>query len=233
MKTKNETLLSILLCAVVAYALALLTYCTLKNVYSTSADFISAFGSILGACGTFFAAFIAVYLFNDWRLEYRKNLEKEIIIRLISIIEDLHFNFKPEIDILNEAVNSELRKITRAKKLDQVHYDETMRKKINYLGKTVISTVSESNNLDNLITNYLQAHETLAKHSLNYINIFNVCKGYQAPEFPFVETYPKYFKEKIDIDISTDHSILDEFSNYDTSFENLIENLNNHLKSIK
>ncbi|MDC5210388.1 hypothetical protein MSC32_16735 [Acinetobacter baumannii] len=233
MNSKYEKLIVVVLWSVVAYAVALLTFCTFKNIYNLNADFISAFGSILGACAAIFAAVVAAYLFNDWKLEYRKNLEKEIIIRLIGIIEDLHFNFKPEIDILSEAVNSELRNITRAMKLDQIHYDETVRKKIKYLGKTTISTVSDSKDLDNLITNYLQAHEFLARQSFNYVNIFNVCKGYQAPEFPFVETYFKYFKEKINIDISTGHSILDKFSNYDTSFENLIDNLNNHLKSIK
>lgn len=67
MKSKKINLLLVILWGVVAYAIALLTYYTMKNFLHSSADDISAFGSILGACGAFFAAFVATYLFNDWK----------------------------------------------------------------------------------------------------------------------------------------------------------------------
>jgi len=43
----------------------------MNNFLNSSADDISAFGSILGACGAFFAAFVATYLFNDWKEQQR------------------------------------------------------------------------------------------------------------------------------------------------------------------
>ncbi|MDO7539729.1 hypothetical protein Q5M52_10700 [Acinetobacter nosocomialis] len=67
MKSKKLNLSLVILWGVVAYAIALLTYCTMNNFFHSSADDISAFGSILGACGAFFAAFVATYLFNDWK----------------------------------------------------------------------------------------------------------------------------------------------------------------------
>lgn len=76
---KRINLLSIVLWGVVSYAVALLTYCTMKNVFNASEGYISAFGSILGACGTFFAAFIAVYLFVDWTVSAKFNQKKEVI----------------------------------------------------------------------------------------------------------------------------------------------------------
>ncbi|EQB5549259.1 hypothetical protein [Acinetobacter baumannii] len=96
MNSKKETLFSVLLCGVVVYAIALLIYCTFKNFIGASADFISAFGSILGACAAIFAAFVAAYLFNDWREIHNQTTYKDICtsifntqtklnVRLISI----------------------------------------------------------------------------------------------------------------------------------------------------
>lgn len=67
MNRRNLNFLALLLWGVVAYAIGLLIYCSMKYVFNTSGENISAFGSILGGCGAFFAAFVAVYLFNDWR----------------------------------------------------------------------------------------------------------------------------------------------------------------------
>ncbi|MDO7219853.1 hypothetical protein [Acinetobacter nosocomialis] len=67
MNRRKLNLSVVILWGVVAYAIALLTYYTMKKFLSSSADDISAFGSILGACGAFFAAFVATYLFNDWK----------------------------------------------------------------------------------------------------------------------------------------------------------------------
>ena len=67
MNRRKLNLLALLLWGIVAYAIALLTYCTMQDVFHSSVENISAFGSILGGCGAFFAAFVAIYLFNDWR----------------------------------------------------------------------------------------------------------------------------------------------------------------------
>jgi len=79
MKSKKDNFYVVLLWGVVIYAIALLTYCTMKNVFTASSEYISAFGSILGACGAFFAAFVAAYLFNDWKTSAKYQQKKEII----------------------------------------------------------------------------------------------------------------------------------------------------------
>lgn len=76
MKRRKINLSAVILWSVVAYAIALLTYCTMNNFLKSSAEDISAFGSILGACGAFFAAFVATYLFNDWKEQ--KSFENKI-----------------------------------------------------------------------------------------------------------------------------------------------------------
>lgn len=79
MSSKNEKFLVVVFWGVVAYAVALLTFCTFKIFYNLTADFISAFGSILGACAAIFAAFVAAYLFNDWKTSANYEQSKEII----------------------------------------------------------------------------------------------------------------------------------------------------------
>lgn len=78
MRNKKQILSVVLLWGVVAYAIALLSFCTMKNIYGTTAEYISAFGSYLGAIGAFFAAFVAVYLFNDWREIHNQTTYKDI-----------------------------------------------------------------------------------------------------------------------------------------------------------
>lgn len=75
MKRRKLNLSAVILWSVVAYAIALLTYCTMNNFLKSSADDISAFGSILGACGAFLAAFVATYLFNDWKDQHNKQVQ--------------------------------------------------------------------------------------------------------------------------------------------------------------
>jgi len=89
MNSKNEKLVVVVFWGVVAYSVALLTYCTFKNFYNLSADFISAFGSILGACAAFFAAFVAAYLFNDWKSTANYEQNKEIIDKFESTYIDV------------------------------------------------------------------------------------------------------------------------------------------------
>lgn len=74
MKSDKSTFYSILLWGIVTYAIALLTYCTLRAYICDNKDFISSFGSIIGGIGTFFAAFIAAYLFNDWKEQHNKTI---------------------------------------------------------------------------------------------------------------------------------------------------------------
>lgn len=101
MKSKKDILLSVSFWGVVAYALALLTYCTLKNFYKTSADFISAFGSILGACAAFFAAFVAAYLFNDWKEQQRHQ-------NLLHFGLEVYSNFKLFDDLFKKTVEESI-----------------------------------------------------------------------------------------------------------------------------
>ncbi|QDB82219.1 hypothetical protein [Acinetobacter pittii] len=81
MQSNKQILLSVLFWGVVAYALALLTYCSFRNFYNTTADFISAFASILGACAAFFAAFVAAYLFTGWKVQHNKQITNEFAIK--------------------------------------------------------------------------------------------------------------------------------------------------------
>lgn len=81
MKSKKVNLSLVLLWGVVAYAIALLTYSTMNNFLNSSADDISAFGSILGACGAFFAAFVATYLFNDWKEQHNKQVTNTLALQ--------------------------------------------------------------------------------------------------------------------------------------------------------
>ncbi|WP_413328504.1 hypothetical protein [Acinetobacter baumannii] len=81
MNRRKVNLSAVILWGVVAYAIALLTYYSFRMFFGTSAEFISAFGSILGACAAFFAAFVAAYLFNDWKELHNKQVQNDFALK--------------------------------------------------------------------------------------------------------------------------------------------------------
>ncbi|WP_417211913.1 hypothetical protein [Acinetobacter venetianus] len=52
----------------IAYCLSMLIFITVRYFFNENAEMISAFGAVLSAIGSFFAALIALYLFNGWRI---------------------------------------------------------------------------------------------------------------------------------------------------------------------
>ncbi|MDS7968215.1 hypothetical protein RMB12_14420 [Acinetobacter sp. V117_2] len=106
MNSKKETLLSVLLWGLVVYALALLIYCTFKNFIGASADSISAFGSILGACASIFAAFVAAYLFNDWREIHNQTTYKDICTSIFNTQTKLNVKLISINDNFSKAKNN-------------------------------------------------------------------------------------------------------------------------------
>ena len=66
----REKIQCLILWGVVAYAVAILIYFTLK-AFNHSVDSISAFGSILSAIATFFATAIAILIFKEWKKQAR------------------------------------------------------------------------------------------------------------------------------------------------------------------
>jgi hypothetical protein len=121
MKSDKSTFYAILLWGVVIYAIALLIYCTLRNYSADSKDFISDFGSIVGGIGTFFAAFVAAYLFNDWREEKNFDLENSL---LTNILVDLKPIFV-ELHIIR--TNSDNLKLIDTSFIIKTHYIERTR----------------------------------------------------------------------------------------------------------
>lgn len=80
---KKEKALELFLWGLVAYAVAILIYFTLKAL-GHGAEFISALGSMISAIGTFFAGYVAIRLYSDWKDPYNKNIEKELAFEVIS-----------------------------------------------------------------------------------------------------------------------------------------------------
>lgn len=83
-----------LLTCVVAYSVLLLFFVTVKDIFNENAETISAFGSILGAFGTFFTALVAVYVFNGWRITEDHKTKNNHINNAINSYFKLQDNIK-------------------------------------------------------------------------------------------------------------------------------------------
>ncbi|RZJ20811.1 MAG: hypothetical protein EON51_13795 [Acinetobacter sp.] len=84
---KREKLQVLALWGVVAYTLTILSYFTLK-AFGHSENFISALGSILGATATFFAAYVAIVLFNDWKKQHNAQIKYNYLKDILSVLRE-------------------------------------------------------------------------------------------------------------------------------------------------
>ncbi|MFW2066412.1 hypothetical protein ACG9ZB_07520 [Acinetobacter johnsonii] len=76
--------------AVNLYLISMLVFVTVECFGGADSAKISAFGSVLGGVGAFFAGIIAIYLFSDWRLVKKYELEKETSLVLLNSILNIN-----------------------------------------------------------------------------------------------------------------------------------------------
>lgn len=115
MKSKKDNFYIVLLWGIVIYAVALLFYCTMKNVFQASAELISAFGSVLGASATFFAAIVAAYLFNDWRDQHNKSIANQFALdsyKSYSEVDGSLMSCAHKVDLLVSSIQDDNYEIT-------------------------------------------------------------------------------------------------------------------------
>ena len=90
--------------AIVLYSTSMLVYGTLRIFIGENIDAISAYGSVLGAIGAFFAAFVALIIFDGWKIQHNKNLNNKYAEKVLDaynsyLISTLNFDlFLPTFD---------------------------------------------------------------------------------------------------------------------------------------
>ncbi|MBJ8417469.1 hypothetical protein [Acinetobacter courvalinii] len=90
LKSKKNILYFVLCTSAIFYLIALLLQCSLQHLVGQDANYISAFGSILSGVATFFATFMAAYLFNDWKeqetVTFKRNLAYTIFNDMVLLL---------------------------------------------------------------------------------------------------------------------------------------------------
>ncbi|HEC0627574.1 hypothetical protein PX012_16770 [Acinetobacter baumannii] len=71
---------------------------------SSLKDTWSIVGSVFGGITTLAAAYIALVIYENWKVEYNKNIEKDFLMKALSSLENCHFNLIPNINELKDIV---------------------------------------------------------------------------------------------------------------------------------
>lgn len=174
---KKEKVLEFFLWGIVAYAVAILTYFTFK-IFNYGEDSISAFGSVLSAVATFFAAYVAVMLFTNWKEQHNKTIlaeEAKIIFKLLNediLVFSNHYTFVDR--NLGVLINSDI-------------------------GKQIYQSISPLLELRTERLVQLKQFANLANNSNidNFVNEFNACMiKYHSTMFDLYNT-----KQNLKVDI--------------------------------
>lgn len=86
--------------AVILYLVSMLVFVSIDFFVKAGADKVSAFGSVLGGVGTIFASLVAIYLFQDWKVQKRYDLNKELAIKALTTLLDFTKSYSYLLDDL-------------------------------------------------------------------------------------------------------------------------------------
>lgn len=78
----------------------MLVFVSIDFFANASLDKVSAFGSVLGGVGTIFASLVAIYLFQDWKVQKRYDLNKELAIKALTTLLDFTKSYSYLLDDL-------------------------------------------------------------------------------------------------------------------------------------
>ncbi|WP_288397126.1 hypothetical protein [uncultured Acinetobacter sp.] len=178
----------------------------MKKIYGTTAEYISAFGSILGACSAFFSAFVAVYLFTDWKIQALHETKKEHLGKLITLTNKLRFNLIVKRQALSNmfkandfaVINDEIKSLNQKIDSEIDEYFFIIRFSILYLNEDLSKDFPEP----------------LAFYGKMHHHFIHISKPFWIIKYSY-DRYYDYLKNEIDpIKLEYNHNIIDRSYNY-------------------
>lgn len=76
----------------------------INNLGGAVKESFSLTASFFGGITTLAAAYIALVIYENWKVEYNKNIEKDFLMKALSSLENCHFNLIPNINELEDIV---------------------------------------------------------------------------------------------------------------------------------
>lgn len=172
----KEKLQSLMLWGVVAYSLVILSYFTLKT-FGHTADFVSAFGSILAATATFFAAYVAIYLYSDWKEPALYEIKKENAYEVLKLVSENYFYLLRIREVLDNISKVDRYKIISSSYLKHptISRDDFFEKNRNI---RILDKISPSKNFLSIYANY--------ERHVSYVN---------SDYLKIMDKYEKYYEK--------------------------------------
>ena len=138
-------------------------------------DALSMTAGFFGGIATLVAAYIATKLFNDWKEQHNKNLEKDAVYKILSTLELYHF---PLMKLANELL--EIR-IGLSKGFTKFQYNMNLKKnpelkeKLKYSAK-IIESFNGDSRISVLLEKYFEEFTLLENQTAYYVDIHNDMK---------------------------------------------------------
>lgn len=153
----------------------LFLFAFLFYLYGDLKDALSDTASFFGGIATLVAAYIATQLFNDWKEQHNKNLEKDAVYKILSTLELYHF---PLMKLANELL--EIR-IGLSKGFTKFQYNMNLKKnpelkeKLKYSAK-IIESFNGDSRISVLLEKYFEEFTLLENQTAYYVHIHNDMK---------------------------------------------------------
>ncbi|MEJ5038023.1 hypothetical protein WH285_13885 [Acinetobacter johnsonii] len=240
---KKEKLLAVVLWLIVAYAVALLVYCTLYFVCGKSDGYISAFGSILSAVAGFSACFVALYLYSSWQEQKFYDLKKGYIEKIAANI----FSIDDELEVALMNLELFLSKYDTKKQFSIANFDLYDLVKLNTLLKEstnfskFLKEIFGDDSINNTFDIYVEKIKSLLTLVARAINQFDNFNKLYKNKIGYLEVlhfnradFPLEFQRMYDDNIAflKKENFILVVAEYDISLKNLTSILSEKIKPV-
>lgn len=186
--------------AIVLYSTSMLVYGTLRIFIGEKIDAISAYGSVLGGIGAFFAAFVALIIFEGWKDQANFELKKEHANNLSTLLSMSYDESHKISEILLNLANISTHEVLCEKYTIFLADD---------LRSEFYKTQLSAKMLDRLNTKEKDIFVYFAKYQTHFIYLvenFNVIQKY----------YIKYFNDYINSMSNAEKSLFESKGSFDS-----------------
>lgn len=135
-------------------------------------DSLGIVSSMFGGIATIAAAYIAKIIYDGWKIEYNKNIEKEFIVKTLTSLENCHFDLFPIYKELEDIVGMSQKGFTIINTYMPKCIFDKSKVEIISLNISLLLKITPNEKIKTEFTNYRESYELLMAQTTHFYRIY-------------------------------------------------------------
>lgn len=139
---------------------------------SSLKDSLGITSSLFGGITTIVAAYVAIVIYDGWKIEYNKNIEKEFIVKTLTSLENCHFNLFPIFKELEEIVGMSQRGIQIVNTYMPKFIFDKSKIEITSLNVSLLLKITPNETIKTEFKTYRESYELLNAQTTHFYRLY-------------------------------------------------------------